>query len=107
MTQYEIELIQEAQNRKWEKEKRVEIFTINTLMRMFSKNAKAISWINLLGIFKKKLKQVTEFENVEEYFEYLKKEGVKGIVTGKHPQDRKSTRLNSSHSGESRMTSSA
>ena len=64
---------------KWEKEKRVEIFTINTLMRMFSKNAKAISWINLLGIFKKKLKQVTEFENVEEYFEYLKKEGVKGI----------------------------
>ena len=48
-------------------------------MRMFSKNAKAISWINLLGIFKKKLKQVTEFENVEEYFDYLKKEGVKGI----------------------------
>ena len=42
MTQYEIELIQEAQNRKWEKEKRVEIFTINTLMRMFSKKAKAI-----------------------------------------------------------------
>ena len=41
MTQYEIELIQEAQNRKWEKEKRVEIFTINTLMRMFSKNAKS------------------------------------------------------------------
>ena len=65
MTQYEIELIQEAQNRKWEKEKRVEIFTINTLMRMFSKNAKAISWINILGIFKKKLKQVTEFEPVE------------------------------------------
>ena len=32
MTQYEIELIQEAQNRKWEKEKRVEIFTINTIM---------------------------------------------------------------------------
>ena len=79
MTPYEIELIQEAQNRKWEKEKRVEIFTINTIMRMLSKNAKAISWINLLGIFKKKLKQVTEFENVEEYFEYLKKEGVKGI----------------------------
>ena len=48
-------------------------------MRMLSKNAKAISWINLLGIFKKKLKQVTEFENVEQYFEYLKKEGVKGI----------------------------
>ena len=40
MTQYEIELIQEAQNRKWEKEKRVEIFTINTLMRMFSKMLK-------------------------------------------------------------------
>ena len=79
MTPYEIELIQEAQNRKWEKEKRVEIFTINTIMRMLSKNAKAISWINLLGIFKKKLKQVTEFENVEQYFEYLKKEGVKGI----------------------------
>lgn len=79
MTPYEMELIQEAQNRKWEKEKRVEIFTINTIMRMLSKNAKAISWINLLGIFKKKLKQVTEFENVEQYFEYLKKEGVKGI----------------------------
>jgi len=79
MTPYEIELIQEAQNRRWEKEKRVEIFTINTIMRMFSKNAKTISWTNILGIFKKKLRQVTEFENVEEYFEYLKKEGVKGI----------------------------
>ena len=79
MTQYEIELVQEANNRKWEREKRVELFTINTIMRMFAKNAKAISWTNMLGIFKKKLKQPFEFENVEAYFEYLKQEGVRNI----------------------------
>ena len=53
MTPYQLELVQEAENRKWEKDKRVEIFTINSIIKMMSKNAKGLTWKNFLGIFVK------------------------------------------------------
>ena len=34
MTPYQLGLVQEAENRKWEKDKRVEIFTINSIVKM-------------------------------------------------------------------------
>ena len=40
MTPYQLELVQEADNRRWEREKRVEIFTINSIIKMMSKNYK-------------------------------------------------------------------
>ena len=36
MTPYQLELVQEADNRRWEREKRVEIFTINSIIKMIS-----------------------------------------------------------------------
>ena len=79
MTPYQVELVQEAENRKWEREKRVEIFTINSIIEMMSKNYKSLSWKNFLGIFVKKYKPITSFKSVKDYFDYLKQEGVEGI----------------------------
>ena len=79
MTPYQVELVQEAENRRWEREKRVEIFTINSIIKMMSKKSKSLTWKNFLGIFIKQYKPVTAFATIKEYFDYLEKEGVEGI----------------------------
>ena len=50
---------------------------------------------------------IQKVENLEALVAKGQSETHESIVTGKHIEDRKSTRLNSSHSGESRMPSSA
>ena len=100
MTPYQLELVQEAENRRWEKDKRVEIFTINSIVKMMSKNAKGLTWKNFLGIFVKTYRSVTEFESVKAYFDYLEEEGVEGI--GEYRAN--CSRDNSNYSGTKKST---
>ena len=77
MTPAQLELIQEAENLRWEREKRVEIFTINSIIKMLGgKKAKDIKSHEFLGIKYKEYLDRGNFATRKEWIDYLKEEGL-------------------------------